>query len=136
MSDQTSIPAVYMRGGTSKGLLFNHNDLPKDQFELDKYLLAAMGSPDLRQINGIGEQNDLLIIISTSGNSKNILNAINAARKKNIYCIGLLGRDGGMAIKKIDYSITIRSRRTCRIQEMHGLIIHIVCYLVEKHNFN
>ena len=54
MSDQISIPAVYMRGGTSKGLLFNHNDLPKDKFKLDKYLLAAMGSPDLRQINGIG----------------------------------------------------------------------------------
>ena len=45
MSDQISIPAVYMRGGTSKGLLFNHNDLPKDKFKLDKYLLSAMGSP-------------------------------------------------------------------------------------------
>ena len=54
MSDQISIPAVYMRGGTSKGLLFNHDDLPKDKFKLDKYLLAAMGSPDLRQINGMG----------------------------------------------------------------------------------
>ena len=54
MSDQISIPAVYMRGGTSKGLLFNKHYLPKDQSELDKYLLAAMGSPDLRQINGMG----------------------------------------------------------------------------------
>ena len=54
MSDQISIPAVYMRGGTSKGLLFNKHYLPNDQSELDKYLLAAMGSPDLRQINGMG----------------------------------------------------------------------------------
>ena len=54
MSDQISIPAVYMRGGTSKGLLFNKHDLPKDQSKLDNYLLAAMGSPDLRQINGMG----------------------------------------------------------------------------------
>ena len=54
MSDQISIPAVYMRGGTSKGLLFNKHYLPKDQSKLDKYLLAAMGSPDLRQINGMG----------------------------------------------------------------------------------
>ena len=54
MSDQISIPAVYMRGGTSKGLLFNKHYLPKDQSKLDKYLLAALGSPDLRQINGMG----------------------------------------------------------------------------------
>ena len=89
-----------------------------------------------RQIRGIGERGDLLIVISTSGNSKNILNAMNAAQEKNIKCIGLLGRNGGMAIKEIDYSITINTKRTCRIQEMHGLIIHIICSLIENHSFN
>ena len=54
MSDQISIPTVYMRGGTSKGLLFNKKDLPSDQATLTNYLLAAMGSPDTRQINGMG----------------------------------------------------------------------------------
>ena len=54
MSDQKSIPTVYMRGGTSKGLLFNKKDLPNDKQKLSKYLLAAMGSPDIRQINGMG----------------------------------------------------------------------------------
>mgnify|MGYP006148824997 FL=1 len=54
MSDQISIPTVYMRGGTSKGLLFNKKDLPSDQTKLTNYLLAAMGSPDTRQINGMG----------------------------------------------------------------------------------
>ena len=54
MSDQKSIPTVYMRGGTSKGLLFNKKDLPNDKQKLTKYLLAAMGSPDIRQINGMG----------------------------------------------------------------------------------
>ena len=54
MSDQKSIPTVYMRGGTSKGLLFNKKDLPSDKRKLTKYLLAAMGSPDTRQINGMG----------------------------------------------------------------------------------
>ena len=54
MSDQRSIPTVYMRGGTSKGLLFNKKDLPNDKRKLTKYLLAAMGSPDTRQINGMG----------------------------------------------------------------------------------
>ena len=54
MSDQISIPTVYMRGGTSKGLLFNKKDLPVNQAKLTNYLLAAMGSPDTRQINGMG----------------------------------------------------------------------------------
>ena len=54
MSDQKSIPTVYMRGGTSKGLIFNKKDLPSDKRKLTKYLLAAMGSPDTRQINGMG----------------------------------------------------------------------------------
>jgi len=54
MSDQISIPTVYMRGGTSKGLLFNKKYLPTDQTKLTNYLLAAMGSPDTRQINGMG----------------------------------------------------------------------------------
>ena len=54
MSDQKSIPTVYMRGGTSKGLLFNKKDLPSDRKILSQYLLSAMGSPDTRQINGMG----------------------------------------------------------------------------------
>ena len=89
-----------------------------------------------RQIRGIGEKGDLLIIISTSGNSKNVLNAINIAKEKNITCFGLLGRKGGLAIKEIDSSITIKSNRTCRIQEMHSIIIHIICSLIEKNEFN
>lgn len=89
-----------------------------------------------RQITGIGATGDLLIVISTSGKSKNIINAINAAKEKNINCIGLLGRDGGLALKVTNYSITIDSNRTCRIQEIHCLIIHIICSLIDKHDFN
>lgn len=89
-----------------------------------------------RQIRGIGSMGDLLVVISTSGKSKNIINAINAAKEKNIDCIGLLGRDGGLALKETNYSITIKSKRTCRIQEIHCLIIHIICSLIEKHDFN
>ena len=54
MTDQRAIPTVYMRGGTSKGLLFNKKDLPSDKQKLAKYLLSAMGSPDIRQIDGMG----------------------------------------------------------------------------------
>lgn len=85
-----------------------------------------------RQIDGIGYEGDVLIIISTSGNSRNILKAIESAKNKNIQSLGLLGNSGGEAIKNLDNSILIKSNRTCRIQEMHGLIIHIICGLIEK----
>ena len=54
MNDLNSIPAVFMRGGTSKGLIFHKKDLPKDKKTLTQYLLKIMGSPDMRQINGMG----------------------------------------------------------------------------------
>jgi len=54
MTDQIGIPAAYMRGGTSKGLLFDKKDVPSDREKLTKFLLTVMGSPDLRQINGMG----------------------------------------------------------------------------------
>ncbi|MDA9657488.1 4-oxalomesaconate tautomerase [Alphaproteobacteria bacterium] len=54
MTDQISIPTVFMRGGTSKGLLFDKRDLPTEEKKLTQYLLAAMGSPDTRQIDGMG----------------------------------------------------------------------------------
>ena len=54
MTDQISIPTVFMRGGTSKGLLFDKRDLPLEEKKISKYLLAAMGSPDMRQIDGMG----------------------------------------------------------------------------------
>ena len=54
MTDQISIPTVFMRGGTSKGLLFDKRDLPSEEKKISKYLLAAMGSPDMRQIDGMG----------------------------------------------------------------------------------
>tara|TARA_B100000242_G_scaffold291405_1_gene264661 strand:+ start:1995 stop:2585 length:591 start_codon:yes stop_codon:yes gene_type:complete len=86
----------------------------------------------LRQIEGLGDSGDLLFAISTSGNSRNILKAIRKAKEMNIKTIGLLGGDGGEVGKEIDYSITINSFKTCRIQEMHGLIIHILCKLIDK----
>ena len=88
-----------------------------------------------RQIEGIGMKDDVLITISTSGKSKNILKAISKAKEKKMNTIGILGRDGGNAIKDVSYSINVNSQRTARIQEMHSLIIHIICALIEKeHN--
>ena len=85
-----------------------------------------------RQIEGLGKPGDMLISISTSGKSKNIIKAVKTAKRMKLESAALLGRDGGDVLKEVDYSITINTLRTCRIQEMHGLIIHIICSLIEN----
>ena len=84
-----------------------------------------------RQISGLASKKDILFIISTSGNSKNINNAIDAAKKKGLITIGLLGKNGGDSAKKVDSSIIIDSDITARIQEMHIMIGHMLCDLIE-----
>ena len=85
-----------------------------------------------RQVEALGYTGDILILISTSGNSQNLINACLAAKKKNIKVLGLLGRDGGKLLRYVDHAITIKSSRTCRIQEAHSLIIHIICHLFDN----
>ena len=80
-----------------------------------------------RQLEVLGDAKDLLVVISTSGNSKNIINVLKEAKKKKIFSIALLGRDGGEAKKISNLSIIVPSHSTARIQEMHILIGHIVC---------
>ena len=84
------------------------------------------------QIEGLGDNGDVLVVISTSGQSKNILRAINQAKKKKLYVISLLGNNGGLCRGKGDLDLIIKSKSTARIQEMHILVGHILCELVEK----
>lgn len=77
-------------------------------------------------------EKDILIGISTSGNSENVLRAILKAKKKGGKTIGLLGMDGGKIIKEADYSLVVSDNVTARIQESHIMIIHILCELVEE----
>ena len=88
-----------------------------------------------RQLEALGNSKDLLITISTSGNSKNIINVLKEAKKKQIFTIALLGKDGGEAKKFSNLSIVVPSNSTARIQEMHILIGHIICSSVEKNMF-
>ena len=85
-----------------------------------------------RQLEGIANQNDVLIIISTSGNSKNIINAVKFAKKKKIKVLGLLGKNGGVCKNLIKNKIIINSNNTARIQEMHIMIGHVICDLIEE----
>ena len=73
-----------------------------------------------------------MIVLSTSGNSKNILNAAQYAKNNNIDVISFTGNDGGRLKEISDININIDSQSTARIQEMHILIGHIICEIVEK----
>lgn len=85
-----------------------------------------------RQLHGLAKKNDILIAISTSGNSKNIIRALQAASSIDIHSFALLGNEGGLANSLAGSSIVIPSNNTARIQECHILICHILCELIEK----
>ena len=85
-----------------------------------------------RQVLGLGVKNDCLVAISTSGNSRNVIRAAEAARAGGIHTIGLLGRDGGALLDLCDVPIVVPSTSTARIQEAHGFIGHTLCGLVEQ----
>jgi D-sedoheptulose 7-phosphate isomerase len=89
-----------------------------------------------RLIKGIGKKEDILVGMSTSGNSVNILNAFETAREKGITTIGMTGQGGGKLAALSDHLIDIPSRNTPRIQEAHMLLGHIICQLVEEKYFS
>ena len=89
-----------------------------------------------RLIRGIGKKGDILVGMSTSGNSTNILQAFETAREKGITTIGMTGEGGGKLLPLCDHLIDIPSRNTPRIQEAHMLLGHIICQLVEEKYFN
>ena len=86
----------------------------------------------VRQLEALGDNDDVLILLSTSGNSKNIINAIKCAHSRGIRFISLTGNDGGAAKRLGGININVKTDDTQRIQEMHILIGHIICDLVEK----
>jgi len=88
-----------------------------------------------RMIEGIGNKGDVLVALSTSGNSANILNAITAAEKKQMTTIGFTGHSGGKMKDACDLLINVPSADTPRIQETHILIGHIICQLTEQEFF-
>ena len=84
-----------------------------------------------RQVEALGAPNDVCLAITTSGNSPNVLAAVERARAKDMKVIGLLGRDGGRCAPLCDLALIVRSDDTQRVQETHNLIGHIICELVE-----
>jgi D-sedoheptulose 7-phosphate isomerase len=89
-----------------------------------------------RIIEGIGQEGDVLVGLSTSGNSKNIIKAFEKGRQKNMTTVGFTGENGGAMRSYSDYLINIPSADTPRIQESHIMAGHIICQLVEEKYFS
>ncbi|MSU07578.1 SIS domain-containing protein [Veillonellaceae bacterium WCA-693-APC-5D-A] len=88
-----------------------------------------------RQLAGVGNEGDVFIGISTSGNSANIYRAMEIAKKKKIKTAGLLGRDGGKIKEIAGISLIVPSDSTPRIQEIHGFTVHLLCEIIERNIF-
>ena len=88
-----------------------------------------------KQVEANGNKGDIFIAISTSGNSKNIIEALKVCRKKEIITIGLTGANQGEMEEFCDYLIKVPSTETPRIQEGHIVIYHTMCAIIEEHFF-
>jgi D-sedoheptulose 7-phosphate isomerase len=115
--------------------------LPAEALHCNTSYLTAVGNDYgfeeiySRLIDGIGEQGEVLVGLSTSGNSPNILKAFKTAKKKEMITIGFTGKSGGEMRPLCDHLINIPSTDTPRIQESHIMVGHIICQLVEEKYF-
>jgi D-sedoheptulose 7-phosphate isomerase len=112
--------------------------LPAIALSTDTSILTAVGndygfdSVFRRQVEALAGEGDVVMGISTSGSSPNVLEALRCAREMGCRTVGLLGRDGGAIKELADMDLTVPGRDTPRIQEAHITIIHILCELVEQ----
>ena len=88
-----------------------------------------------RQVEGIGKKGDILLAISTSGNSKNIVKAAIQAKKQKLHIISLTGFNASVLEKNSDLCIKVPSKVTSHIQELHIIVVHLLCTLIEKQFF-
>jgi len=119
----------------------NRQALPAISLAADSGILTAGGndygfeSVFARQVEGLGSRGDLLVVMSTSGNSENLVRAVKAAGQKQLICGALLGNDGGQVVRMVEKAIVIPHSSTQRIQEEHLFLVHQLVELVERDLF-
>ena len=112
--------------------------LPAIALTTDTSLLTAVGNDYgfdaifARQVEGLGCAGDVLLALSTSGNSPNVVLAVEEARRQGLWTLGLLGKDGGALREIVDMALVVPSSSTQRIQEAHITIGHILCGALER----
>ncbi|GAU09182.1 D-sedoheptulose 7-phosphate isomerase [Desulfoplanes formicivorans] len=121
--------------------LLERPPLPALSLTTDTSALTAIGNDYgfdqvfEKQLRALGRTGDVLVAISTSGNSANIVNAVQAAREMGIVVVGLSGRDGGAMAPLCDYLLLVEDRNTPLIQEIHIAAGHLLCRLVDYYLF-
>lgn len=121
---------------------FDRPGLPAIALTVDTSILTAIGNDYgyektfSRQVQACANKGDVLIGISTSGSSKNVVNAILEAKNKGVYTVGLTGEKKALIFDNADVTINIPSAETPIIQESHIMVGHIICALVEKMMFS
>jgi len=115
----------------------NRRSLPGIALTADGTALTCIGNDFgydeifARQIEGLGNAGDVLVVFSTSGNARNLARAVQQARQQGMRVIALLGRDGGPLARQADVDIIVPVQRTERIQEIHQMILHLLLEAVE-----
>lgn len=113
------------------------NGLPAIALTVDTSILTAVGNDYgfekvfARQVDALGNKGDVLIGFSTSGNSKNVLLAVALAKEKGLFTVGFTSNSGGQMAKECDINVNVPTKVTARAQEMHILLGHILCELVD-----
>ena len=116
---------------------FERPPLPALALTTDSSIMTSIGNDysfnDIfsKQVKALGIEGDILLVISTSGNSKNLLSVVNDARSRGIYTAGFLGSDEGKLVNLVDLALVANTESTPRIQETHILAGHILCHLVD-----
>jgi phosphoheptose isomerase len=118
---------------------FTHDRRPYPALNLAQggSLMSAIGNDYgfeeifARQVMAFGERGDVLVAITTSGNSRNIIRAVEEAQGRGLTSVALLGRDGGSAKGTADIELIVSSDTTARIQEAHKFLLHVLCETVE-----
>ncbi len=112
--------------------------LPALALTTDTSLLTAAGNDHgfetifARQVAGLGREGDVLLVISTSGNSRNLIQAVDAAHRGGLHTLAWLGRDGGTLKDMVQLPLVVPSHSTQRIQEVHITVGHIICGALER----
>jgi D-sedoheptulose 7-phosphate isomerase len=119
----------------------NRKGIPAVALTTDTAIITALGndfgfdSIFAKQLEALGRKGDVLCCLSTSGTSDNLIMASLRAKEQNIPTVSLLGKDGGKMKEISEISIMVPSQDTARIQEVHLIIIHIICQMIEKKLF-
>jgi len=133
--------AQHLAAEFSGRFYYDRLPLPSEALHVNaSYLTAVANDYSFEEVysrilKGIAQAGDILVCISTSGNSKNIIRALEAARELGVITVGMTGESGGKMRNLCDYLINVPSTDTPRIQESHIMIGHIICELVESSLF-